>query len=213
MPTTMQSALGQQVVVSTISESMFGSASRMQLTVSFPGCGACSDEVSTYLVCELAFFGDDACSAGYPTDAPAGGRDVNITDSPASTPTAEPYYNETESPVITPTSPPIGEPTDAPYYMEPTPAPANDTCTELETAYLACFASEMTLDDVSSCVECFSDAFPEEPETCSDLEDAVCDAPVRCGCSTCADDITAWYVKRSHAEENIPGPTHAAATG
>jgi hypothetical protein len=74
------------------------------------------------------------------------------------------------------------------------PSPAPDICQVVfEAEYQDCFARDLTKKQVETCINCVNDFWPSKPASCSaEVNSFICDAPVKCGCGTCSDEISAF---------------------
>jgi len=75
-------------------------------------------------------------------------------------------------------------------------------CFTETTAYQTCFRDELSESQRSVCANCVNAAFPTSPHSCNDWSDAICNAPSRCGCQTCADEVASFLKCQSNCPNN-----------
>jgi trypsin len=64
-----------------------------------------------------------------------------------------------------------------------------EVCSAETNAYQACFKTQLTQNEQGHCIDCVNEASPSDANSCVDFNDLRCQAPKRCDCSPCHDEL------------------------
>lgn len=100
-------------------------------------------------------------------------------------------------------------PTDYPSVVpskSPLKPPSMSPCQRVKLQYQTCLTQNMTTFAVNGCLTCLNKYIPTSPKSCTDYQNAVCDAPSRCGCDPCNDSIAAYIRCASGCGKSLKCP-------